>query len=81
MSSQLSITNMDLYSYQYDENTLILNMENLSPYSLLTTQKKLSNEFIFNFILNPKYYVFREDEEITIHDILRYHPNFSKYKI
>lgn len=80
IQNKLIISNMDLYQNQYDEYVLINNIDNLSPHSILTTQKKLSNEFISNYILNPKYAIFREDNDITLQDILRYHPDFAKYK-
>jgi hypothetical protein len=71
------ITNLDLYSNQYDENILIHNMNKLSPHSILITQNNMSNEFISNYILNKKYFIFREDYELTLDDIINYHPNFK----
>lgn len=71
------ITNLDLYSNQYDENILIHNMNKLSPHSILITQNNMSNEFILNYILNKKYFIFREDYELTLDDIINYHPNFK----
>ena len=73
------ITNLDLYSNQYTEDILIYNMHKLSPHSVLTTQNNLSNEFIYNYILNKKYVIFREDRDITINEILKYFNDFGKY--
>ena len=53
-----TITNLDLYYGQYSVDTLAYNMNNLSPHSILTTQCALTNEFIWNYILNQKYAVF-----------------------
>jgi hypothetical protein len=71
------ITNLDLYSNKYDEDILIDNINHLSPSSILETQNNLSNEFISQYILNKKYFIFREDYEITINDIVNKYPNFT----
>lgn len=75
------ITNIDLNYNQYDEKTLSYNMEKgtLCPYSVLKTQKDLSNEFIVEYILNEKYAVFREDYDITINKIIGLFPNFAYF--
>lgn len=75
------IENHYLIFEQYDEQTLKFNIElgKLSPYTVLTKQKNISNEFIFKYILNEKYCIIRKDYEITIHDVIRYHPNFKNY--
>jgi hypothetical protein len=52
-------------------------MNKLSPHSILITQNNMSNEFISNYILNKKYFIFREDYELTLDDIINYHPNFK----
>lgn len=80
MTTNIEIYNIDLYSNQYDENTLIHNINKLSLYSILKTQKNISNDFIANFIINPKYSKDREDDDITLQDILKFHPNFGKYE-
>lgn len=75
------ITNIDLNYNQYDEKTLSFNMEEgtISPYSVLKTQKDLSNEFIVEYILNEKYAVFREDRDITINKVIGLFPNFANF--
>jgi len=77
------IENKDLMSNQYDEKTLIFNMElgKLTPNMVLIHQKKLSNEFIFKYILNEKYAVFNKDFDITINKIIGLHPNFANFDI
>jgi len=80
INNKLTISNVDLYQNQFDECVLIDNIDKLSPHSILITQKNLSNEFITNYVLDPKYAIFREDYDITLPEILKYHPNFAKYK-
>jgi len=80
-NNNIEIKNLDLYSNQYCENILIYNINKLSPHSILTTQNNLSNHFIWNYILNTKYAIFREDNDITLQEILKYYPNFKKTNI
>jgi hypothetical protein len=75
----VKITNLDLYSNQYDEQILVHNMCKLSPHSILTTQSNLSNNFIWNYVLNKKYHIFREDRDITLQEVLNYYPDFAKF--
>lgn len=83
MKKYREIKNIDLLNNKYDENTLKFNMENgnLSPYMVLKYQINLSNEFIFEYILNEKYAVFRNDYDITINKVIGIHPNFAKFDI
>ena len=55
----IELNNMDLYLRNYRETILKYNIENgkISQYVVLKTQKNLSNEFIFYYILNEKYSV------------------------
>ena len=76
------ISNIDLNNNKYDEKTLEYNMERgtIYPYTVLKTQKNLSNEFIVEYILNEKYAVFREDFDITINKVIGLFPNFANYE-
>lgn len=76
IQTQTQITNMDLYSNQYSEQVLISNIDNLSQHTIFCTQKNLTNNFIWNYLLNSKYNKFIEDGEIMMHDILAKYPNF-----
>jgi hypothetical protein len=72
------ITNMDLCKKNnYGEEDLIYNIDILCPSIILKTQKKLSNNFIKNYILNEKYAKIREDSDITIYDLCNFYPNFT----
>jgi hypothetical protein len=77
MNNNYKITNLDLYSNQYNEKILEQNIMWLSQHTILTTQNNLSNEFIWKYILNSKYNKFKEDNDITIYDILAFYPNFK----
>ncbi len=83
MEKYIEIKNIDLLDNKYDEQTLKYNMEkgNLSPYMVMKHQYNLSNEFIFEYILNEKYAVFREDFDITINKIIGFFPDFAKFNI
>ena len=77
-----SINNISLYNNQYTEDVLISNITKLSMHSIITTQSKLSYDFINNYILNSKYHIFREDFEITLDVIKIYQPQyFTEYNI
>jgi hypothetical protein len=80
MNNFKKITNLELYSNKFDEDTLINNINYLSPSSILKTQHNLSNEFISKYILNKEYFIFREDYEITINDIVNKYPKFILIK-
>ena len=77
------IENKDLIFKQYDEKTLIFNIERckLTPNMILIHQKNLSNEFIIEYILNEKYAVFNKDFDITINKVIGLHPNFANFDI
>ncbi len=67
----------DLYLTQYDEEILIHNIERLSQYSIFITQEELSNNFIWNYLLNTKYNKFVEDENVTFMNVISKYPDFS----
>ena len=74
------ISNMDLYTQKYDEKILINSIENLSRHTILTTQKNLSNQFIIKYIIESEIILFREDDDITYNDIIKYQPHFRLNK-
>lgn len=71
-----TIDDNDLYNAQYNEKVLAHNINNLSQYTIYKTQSYLSIEFIQNYLLNPKYNKFREDEEIMLGDIVSKYPHY-----
>jgi hypothetical protein len=77
------IENKDLLRNQYDEYILKFNMENrrITPYMVLNHQNNLSNEFIFDYILNEKYAIFDNDYDITLNIVIGIYPNFAKFDI
>lgn len=77
------IENKDLLCNQYEEYILKFNMEQkrISPYIVLIHQNNLSNEFIFEYILNEDYAIFSTDYDITINKVIGIYPNFAKFDI
>jgi len=77
------INNEDLLFNQYDEQTLRINMKQgkITPNMVLRHQKKLSNEFIFEYILNEKYAIFRNDYDITINKVIGLFPDFANFDL
>ena len=74
------INNIYLYTKRYDESVLINNIDNLSRHSILITQKNLSNNFIEKYIINSDIVLFREDDDITYNDIIKYQPLYRLTK-
>lgn len=77
------IENINLLSKYYSEDVLKHNMEHgtITPYMVLKYQKNLSNEFIFDYILNKKYMKFKKDFDITLNKIISIYPDFGKFNI
>ena len=75
------IENKDLMFRQYDEYVLKFNIinKNITPYMILIHQKNLSNEFLFEYVLNEKYCVFKKDFDITIDKVIGLFPNFANF--
>lgn len=71
----MKISNIDLFFNQYDEKTLIENFENLSPMSIIKTQKNLSKKFINNYIL-PRNTSENDEDEITMSILYQMLPNY-----
>ena len=72
------ITNMHLNYGQYSEEILINSIDKLSVHTILTTQDNLSINFINKYILNKKYHIFREDQDITKETLYIYQPDYFK---
>ncbi len=70
------INNIDLYNNYYNEKELIDNIDNLSVYTILTTQRNLSKDFINNYILNENYQYCQKEKDITIIHIQLYQPQY-----
>jgi hypothetical protein len=77
------IKNEDLIFSKYNEQILKYNMEQgkITPNMVLKHQKNLSNEFIFEYIINEKYAIFMKDYDITINKVIGLHPNFANFNI
>jgi len=71
----MELTDIDLHFNRYDEKTLIENIDNLTPISIIKTQKNLSNDFIKKYILENRK---NDDDDITMSILLMYQPNFFK---
>jgi hypothetical protein len=71
------ITNNDLKNNKYSEEILIENIDRLFMSTILETQENLSIDFINNYILNEKYCKNRNDNNITLYDILHLQPHYD----
>jgi hypothetical protein len=78
-SNNIIISNIDLLNKRYDESILINNIHRLSLETIVRSQKKLSKEFIDNYILSDKYVKFPEDD-ITINTLYMYQPYYFSKK-
>ena len=76
-SNSKIITNNDLNKNQYTEEELINNIDNLFQCIIVKSQRNLSNNFINNYILNPKYNSISKDEDITMETLNLYQPQYS----
>jgi len=66
-----SIENINLFKNQYIEQVLIDNIDKLSAYDIVRTQRNLSKEFIRQYIFNSKY-----NDEVTMETIQNYQPQY-----
>jgi len=64
--------------YSNEEKVLINNIYTLDLITIIKT-KKLSYNFVNNYILNSDYQKDREEKEITLGMILCYQPHLIKY--
>jgi len=62
---------IDLHNTKYDISFLEKNIYNLNLLDLIKTQK-LTINFVLKFVLNKNYQLTKEEENITIMDILKY---------
>ena len=72
------ITKNDLYSRQYDYETLklLINTFSVSLMDILKTQKLCAN-FCIKYILNDRYHSFDEDKLITLNVVKLYQPHIT----
>jgi hypothetical protein len=70
---------LDLENKQYDMKTLKQYIYALCFFRILKTQK-IDEDFAVNYILNPDYQMTREEELITINDVLEYQPHLKREK-
>jgi hypothetical protein len=68
-----------LYSTKFSINALIDNIYLFNLVDILKTQE-LTEEFIVNYILNPKYQLTPEEKSITILDVLKNQPKINTNK-
>jgi NurA-like 5'-3' nuclease len=77
IANGIIITNDDLNKTQYTEKELIDNIDNLFQCIIVKSQRNLSNHFINNYILNPKYNSISKDEDITMETLNLYQPQYT----
>ena len=68
---------IDLYKNQYDEKTLKDHIFSISLIDILKTQK-ISSDFAFTYLLNKDFQLTKEEEDLTINDILFYQPHLKE---
>ena len=68
-----------LHNTKFTMNALIHNIYLFNLVDILKTQE-LTEEFIVNYILNPKYQLTPEEKSITILDVLKNQPNINVNK-
>ena len=69
---------LDLKNNKYDLKTLKENIYAVSLLDILKTQT-ITWEFALKYILNKKYQLTKEEERITINDIVFYQPHLQDY--
>ena len=68
-----------LHTTKFTMNALIRNIYLFNLVDILKTQD-LTEEFIVNYILNPKYQLTSEEKSITILDVLKNQPKINANK-
>lgn len=71
---------LDLHNVKYDIDTLKKNIYAISLIDILKTQI-ITEDFAVNYLLNEKYQLTREEELITIDDIIKYQPHLSETEL
>ena len=70
---------LDLKNKQYDLNTLKENIYAIHLLDILKTQT-ITYEFALKYILNKNYQLTKEEENLTIKDVLFYQPHLQEDK-
>jgi hypothetical protein len=71
---------LDLFNQQYDYQTLKENIYAVSLRDILKTQK-LTCAFCVKYILNTNYQLNKEDENISILEVLQLQPHISRQQL
>ena len=79
MELELSLEKKQL-SVRQTINNLIRNIYRYNLIEILKTQR-LTEEFAVNYILNSKYQLTEEEQQITFLDVLNYQPQINKNKL
>lgn len=72
----MKICNSDLYNKKYDLVTLKEHIFSLSLIDIIKTQY-LTSDFCVKYVLNVNFQLTKEEENITIKDIVEYQPHIS----
>ena len=67
---------LDLYNNKYDLYTLKKYIYAINHLDILKTQK-IDEEFAVDYIINKVFQLTKEDEDITIKDIMKYQPHLN----
>ena len=70
----------DLYNNKYNRQTLKNNIYAVNLIDILKTQH-LDITFVVRYILNNKYQLTKEEEEITVDTVLKYQKHLSLQKL
>lgn len=76
----MTITKDELYTNQYDYETLKANIYAVSLMDILKTQV-LTADFCIKYILNKDFQFLNEDKEITIEIVREYQPHISDIEL
>jgi uncharacterized membrane protein len=71
---------LDLYNNKYNRQTLKNNIYAVNLIDILKTQH-LDITFVVRYILNNKYQLTKEEEEITVDTVLKYQKHLSLQKL
>ena len=67
---------LDLYNNKYDLEILKQNIYAVNLIDILKTQT-LTSDFVQKYILNKNFQLTKEEEDITIMDVIKYQPHFK----
>ena len=67
---------LDLYNNKYDLEILKQNIYAVNLIDILKTQT-LTSDFVQKYILNKNFQLTKEEEDITIMDVIKYQPHLS----